>query len=112
MKYLYHYTSSQGLRGILNDGVIWSSDDTRDAVYGKGVYLTSLPPTTDIWDLLENNWDGSPQFYLTKLDNLDYCIEFRKKDLPHVQKTGDSRDVWKVPHDIDLGVVQFRVWKR
>ena len=112
MSHLYHYTSEEGLRGILQDGVIRSSSDTPDAVYGKGVYLTALPPKTDDWDLQANNWDGSPEFYLTKLESLDYCIEFRKKDLPRVLKTESSRDVWMVPPDIHLSEVEFRVWKR
>jgi hypothetical protein len=115
MTYLYHYTSSSGLKGILKDGVIKRSGDNTgdgDAAYGKGVYLTALPPTTDNFVLLENNWDGSPEFYLTKVDNLKYCIEIRQKDLPRAVKTDPIRNVWKVPHYINLRDVQFRVWKR
>jgi len=112
MSHLYHYTSGNGLKGILNDGVIERSVGTGDAVYGKGVYLTALPPTTDDWVLLANNWDGSVEFYLTKVDNLNYCIQFRKEDLPRARKTDSSRDVWMVPHDINLLEVPFRVWER
>jgi hypothetical protein len=115
MSHLYHYTSSNGLTGILNDGIIERSGDNvadGDALFGKGVYLTALPPTTDDWLLLANNWDGSVEFYLTKVDNLNYCIEFRKEDLPRAWKTDNSRDVWLVPHNINLRKVPFRVWKR
>jgi len=113
MSYLYHYTSDKGLRGIQREGVIRSSaDTTRDAVLGRGVYLTSLPPSTKDKALLKNNWDGSRKFSSTKQNNLDYCVRFKTKDLPCAQKSGGSRDVWMVPHDIDLKEVPFRVYER
>jgi hypothetical protein len=113
MAYLYHYTSDEGLQGIQRDGVIrCSSDTTRDAILGKGVYLTSLPPSTKDRDLLKNNWDGSKRFYSSKQENLSYYVEFAKRDLPHAQKSGGSRDVWMVPHDIDLTKVPHRVYER
>jgi hypothetical protein len=113
MSYLYHYTSDKGLRGIQRDGVIRSSKDiTRDAVLGSGVYLTSLPPSTKDRDLQKNNWDGSRKFSSTKQNNLDNCIQFKKEDLPCAQKSRGSRDVWMVPHDIDLGKVKHRVYER
>jgi hypothetical protein len=113
MSSLYHYTSSEGRKGILRDGVIRSSRDTTlDAVLGVGVYLTALPPETNTWVLLANNYDSRPEFYLTKLENVEYCIEFRMIDLPYAKKGGGDRDVWMVPYDIDLRKVQFRVWKR
>jgi hypothetical protein len=113
MSSLYHYTSSKGLKGIQRDGVIRSSKDmTRDAVLGRGVYLTSLPPSTKDTALLKNNWDGSRKFYSTKQNNLDYCLQFKKKDLPGAQKAGGSRDVWMVPHDIDVREVPCTVYER
>jgi hypothetical protein len=94
MSSLYHYTTDEGLRGIQHDGVIQSSADTkRDAILGKCVYLTSLSPSTKTMDLLKNNWDGTTKFYSTKLDNLEYCIQFKKKDLPCAQEWGGSRDI-------------------
>ena len=113
MSYLYHYTSKKGLKGIEKDGAIRSSEDTtRDAVMGKGVYLTSLPPSTKDKHLLKNNWDSSKEFYSSKQNNLAYCIEFKKKDLYCAQKSEDSRDVYIVPHDVDLEEVPCRVYKR
>jgi hypothetical protein len=71
MSYLYHYTSSEGIKGIQRDGIIRSLSDTmRDAVMGKGVNLTSLGPSTDDEDLLKNNWDGGRLFYSAKQNNL------------------------------------------
>lgn len=113
MSNLYHYTSDEGLRGIQRDGVIRSSaDTTRDAILGRGVYLTSLPPETKDTDLMKNNWDGNRNFYSSKQDNLSQYIQFCKKDLPSAQKSEGSRDVWRVPNDIDLKTVPHRVHKR
>jgi hypothetical protein len=113
MSNLYHYTSDEGLRGIKSDRVIRSSaDTTRDAVLGRGVYLTSLPPSTKDKDLLKNNWDGNRNFYSSKQDNLTHYIQFSKKDLPSAEKSGGSRNVWRVPHDIHLDEVPHRVHER
>jgi hypothetical protein len=113
MNNLYHYTSYKGIRGIQRDGVIWSSEDiTRDAVLGRGVYLTSLPPETRDKYLLKNNWDGSRRFYSTKEPNLDYCIEIKRKYLPCARKSSGSRDIWMVPHNIDLCDAPYRVYER
>jgi hypothetical protein len=104
---LYHYTTAEGCKGIMSDGFIRSSSDTaRDAVLGKGVYLTSLPPSTGDWKLVRNNWDGKRSALLNKLDNVDYYVAFDSKDLPGVVKERRSnRDVWMVPYDIDMDSV-------
>ena len=113
MVLLYHYTSAEGCKGILRDGVIRSSTDTkRDAVLGRGVYLTSLPPTTDDWKLLKNNYDGNRRFLLEQLEKVDYYIVFDSKDLHGVIKAQGSRDVWMVPYDIDLDEVPCKVHVR
>jgi hypothetical protein len=113
MVLLYHYTSAEGCKGILRDGVIRSSTDTtRDAVLGRGVYLTSLPPTTDDWKLLKNNYDGNRKFLLEQLEKVDYYIVFDSKDLHGVTKAQGSRDVWMVPYDIDLDKVPCKVHVR
>ena len=113
MSRLYHYTSDEGLAGIKCEGIIRSSTDTtRDAVLGKGVYLTSLPPSTKDSKLLKNNWDSSKKSYSTKQDNLTHYVEFEKKDLPCAQKAEGCRDVWMVPHDIDLNEVPYTVHER
>jgi hypothetical protein len=113
MSHLYHYTSEEGLRGIQRDGVIRSSSDTtRDAILGEGVYLTTLSPATEDTALVKNNWDGNKQFQSSKQENVSHCIQFSKKDLPSAQKSGGSRDVWVVPHAIDLKNVPHSVHKR
>jgi hypothetical protein len=113
MVLLYHYTSAEGCKGILNDGVIRSSTDTtRDAILGRGVYLTSLPPSTDDWRLIKNNWDGKRRVLLRKLDKVDYYIVFDSKDLPGVTRAEGKRDVWMVPYDIDLDELPCEVGVR
>jgi hypothetical protein len=114
MVLLYHYTSSEGCEGILEDGVIRRSIDTRrDAVLGKGVYLTALPPWENDMKLLKNNWDGSSERRLLQnLVNLDYYIQFDSRDLPNVQRATGKRDIWMVPHDIVLREVPHEVCVR
>ena len=113
MVLLYHYTTAEGCAGILRDGVIRRSTDiTRDAVLGIGVYLTALPPSTDDWRLIKNNWDGKRSALLEKMDNVDYYVIFDSKDLPGVARAAGKRDVWMVPYDIDLDEVPCQVGVR
>ena len=113
MVWLYHYTSAEGYTGILSDGVIRSSADTsRDAVLGRGVYLTSLPPSTDNWTIIKNNWDGKRRALLKKLNKVDYYIVFDSKDLLGVTRAVGKRDVWMVPYDIHLDEVPCEVGVR
>jgi hypothetical protein len=69
------------------------------------VYLTSLPPSTDDWRLIKNNWDGKRSTVLNKLDKVDSHIESDSEDLPGVTRAAGKRDVWMVPYDIDLDEV-------
>jgi hypothetical protein len=114
MVLLYHYTSSEGCAGILHEGVIRRSEDTnRDAFLGKGVYLTALPPWTNVQKLIQNNWDGrAERLILQKLDRLDFYIEFDSRDLPNVKRATGKRDVWMVPYDIVLEKVPHQVCVR
>jgi len=113
MVLLYHYTSADGCKGILSDGVIRSSTDTTlDAVLGSGVYLTTLPPSTDDWRLIKNNWDGKRRALLRKLNKVDYYIVFDSNALPEVTKAPGKRDVWMVPYDIDLDELPCEVGVR
>jgi hypothetical protein len=113
MVLLYHYTTAEGCKGILSDGVIRSSTDTTlDAILGRGVYLTSLPPSTDDWRLIKNNWDGRRRSLLNKLNKVDCYIVFHSEDLPGVTRAIGKRDVWMVPYDVDLDVVPCQVGVR
>jgi hypothetical protein len=110
MVLLYHYTTAEGCAGILSDGVIRSSTDTaRDALLGRGVYLTSLPPSTDDWRLIRNHWDGRRRALFRKLNKVDCYIVFDAENLPGVTRVTGKRDVWMVPCDVDLDEVPCQV---
>jgi hypothetical protein len=110
---LYHYAPYEGIEGIMRDGVIRSSANPKKvAVWGKGVYLTSLHPSTMVQELLNKNSDGSAVFYTIKQTQLNYYISFRADDLPGVQKSRKNPDIWLVPHNIDLKKVPHRVYER
>jgi hypothetical protein len=113
MSILYHYTPFEGLEGIWRDGVIRSSANPKKvAIWGKGVYLTSLPPTIMVQEFLNKNSDASAVFYSTNQTQLIYYISFRSDDLPDVQKSKKDPDIWLVPHHIDLKKVPHRVYER
>lgn len=55
----YHYTSDEGLKGILKDGKIQISDPSRgDAIEGPGAYGTKYPPSSRTKTVAQNNWDN------------------------------------------------------
>jgi hypothetical protein len=113
MTILYHYTSLDGIEGIRRAGVIRSSDFKKgDAAWGRGVYLTSLPPSTKVQDLMLNNWGIILGPNAGTQPKLNFYISFRSQDLPNVQKTKAVADVWLVPHPIDMGKVPHRVYER
>jgi hypothetical protein len=113
MVLLYYYTSAEGRKGIESEGIIGRSADTnRDAVLGPGVYLTSLPPSTDDWTLIENNWVAKRRKFLRRMNDVDYYIVFDSTDLPGVTRAAVRRDVWVVPYDIDVEEVPFEVYVR
>ena len=65
MPIYYHYTTPQSAQEILRTGMIKKSTTkakSRDAVYGEGVYLTQIPPTTQRYLIALNNYDGAIQF--------------------------------------------------
>jgi hypothetical protein len=113
MRILYHYAPLEGIEGIRRDGVIRRSENRyKVSIWGKGIYLTSLPPSTMVQEFLNKNSHGSAVFYSIKQTPLNYYISFRSDDLPDVQKSRKNPDIWLVPHNIDLKNVPHRVYKR
>jgi hypothetical protein len=89
-QYVYHYTDKEGIKGILESGKIRPSVDTqRDAMMGKGVYLTSKDPSTSTKDLLDNNYDSAAK----NPEKVDHYIKFNERDVGKVQKYDGERDV-------------------
>ena len=63
MQTYYHYTTPDSAEAIRRSGVIkMSVQNVRgrrdDAVYGSGVYLTKVPPSTAKELIAKNNYDG------------------------------------------------------
>ena len=60
---LYHYTTAEGLAGILNTGVLLpslKSVNPQDAWYGDGQYLTDILPNTKTKAQLSRIFIGNP----------------------------------------------------
>ncbi len=100
--YLYHYTDNFGKDGILKSGVIRAKIGPV-AVYGEGVYLTSIFPEEGKRKILVNNY-GLNVFGSHKDDRADYYFEFNRKCLQDVKYVGSyqGRDVWVCHRDIHL----------
>ena len=94
---LYHYTDATGKGLIEKSGVILASQKSSirdDAVYGDGVYLTSLGPENSTAEILGNNYDGRV-VQLSRKPFTEYYFEFDSEDDDFV-KIGDgtNRDIW------------------
>ena len=101
---LYHYTTEEGAKGILNDGAIKQSVQTGtgrrrdDAAFGQGVYLTSLKPGKGkSVRIALNNYDGNPKAVerIIKAGRVSFAHKLNRNDpkLKEVAKDSD-RDVW------------------
>ena len=56
---LFHYTNENAAALIKREKLLkMSTRDTRDAVYGDGVYFTSLCTDESKPFIIVNNWDG------------------------------------------------------
>jgi hypothetical protein len=109
MVYLYHYTDKNGALGIAKSKRINSSKNTTtDAVYGKGVYLTSMSPTAGKKNILKNNYDDAIDSTKIELTKVKYYFRFDSTELSGVKKISDTkRDVWLYSKDIDLKSVSY-----
>jgi len=91
---LYHYTDKKGYDAIKKSKkILKSSDTTNDAVYGAGVYLTSLSPNKrSKIEIAENNYDGIAKAQ-ERHGKVDYWFEFY---LPEevVSSFRSERDIW------------------
>ena len=112
----YHYTSDDGLKGILKDGKIKISDGTRgDAVEGPGAYGTKYPPSTSTKTIARNNWDGGWKQAMEhgKMENYIRC-EVPRKDLKECRGHGvhgRPDGILVHPHDIDLTKYATKIGK-
>ncbi|KXJ13888.1 uncharacterized protein LOC110239668 [Exaiptasia diaphana] len=113
-KYFYHYTDERGAYGILSSGIIKESTDTqRDAILGKGVYVTDLPPRTLDNQLLVNNYDGATKAGDT--NNVSYCVQLVARGLQINRFMKDlltGRQVYKHEGDIMLSEYNVQIFRR
>ena len=106
---MYHYTSEEGLQGILKEKIVLKSDDRREATnyhYGPGVYLTELSPDNDKFKIQRNNYDKVTRSSI--VHKTDCYFKFNKEDLCYAWKVElKKRNVWCNPDDIDLKRISF-----
>ena len=103
----YHYTDKQGYDAIKNSKKIRKSKLSGvDAIFGSGVYLTSLAPE-DVFTkgrIAVNNWDGAAQGAVDS-GRADFYFEFNIPETSLV-KCPDKRDIWLLK-DRDLEFDKF-----
>ncbi|KAK3607067.1 hypothetical protein CHS0354_027929 [Potamilus streckersoni] len=91
---LYHHTSWQGFKGIWKEGRIKESTvESRDARFGRGVYLTSLGPETSEEDVLHNNYDDAEMAIRDRMDRVEVIIEVRVSK-QNVEEAPSKRDIY------------------
>lgn len=112
-KTYYHYTDQSGVKGISKSKEIKASTDTtNDAVYGPGVYLTSMDPRNDPKEIIRNNYDDGPSVVnnpkmAAKVEN----VVAVKLDSNEVQKVSNDRDVYLYKGDLDLNKHEHKIQK-
>ena len=109
---LYHYTNKEGIEGISQSDIIETSRlSRRDAVFGEGVYLTSLSHRESKETIVANNWGITDQAKIKKEvreGRVDYNVKIKipKKDGKLEDISGNTgRDIFLYKGEID--VTQF-----
>ena len=102
MAYLYHYTDYRHTLSIIRDRMIYASDlKSSDAVFGRGVYLTSMGEKFSVEEIAFNNWDHSVPIEQSRA-KVKFYFKIHSNDLPGVKNVCTNRDVWLYPNDLDL----------
>jgi len=117
----YHYTSDEGLKGILKDGKIQISDPSRgDAIEGPGAYGTKYPPSSRTKTVAQNNWDNGWKRAIEhgKMKNYIRC-EVPRKEVKECKGHGNNRGrggrpdgILVHPHGIDLSKYNTKIGRR
>jgi len=92
---VYHYTNKKGADSIMASKVIrQSTDEVKDCLLGKGVYLTSLSPGTYSKEQIAQNNYGHPA--KASQGYVDYAIQI---DIPNheLKPNPDGRDIYCYP---------------
>lgn len=101
---LYHYTNSDGIRGIATSGQIRASTDTKkDARFGPGMYATTHGPHNSKADIARNNYDGKKLWgKMESQGKVDHCVEFHVPKSNVERAPAKDRDVWVHKGPVDL----------
>ena len=103
MTYLYHYTDFKHTLAIIRDQKIRASDlKSTDAVFGKGVYLTSMGEKYSVKEIVVNNWGDSKACIELNKAKVKFYFKVNSSDIPGVKSVAEKRDVWLYPDDLDL----------
>ena len=111
---LYHYTTREGLKGIIKDKKINQSlAGARDAVFGSGVYFTQLTPEFGTRHIGKNNFNGANVTQIVTAGKLDYFIEieFSKSDR-NLKNCTTDRSVWLYKGDVKLNNFTWKAGKK
>ncbi|KAL8617163.1 hypothetical protein ACOMHN_014333 [Nucella lapillus] len=96
MTTFYHYTTNSGCQGIKQSGEIMESitlDGGDDARFGRGVYLTTLPPSAGKEVIIKTCWSANVVTHFLQTGRVDYYI---KVTIPPnlVERATIKRDVY------------------
>ena len=108
-EFMYHYTTKQGLDGILQSGHICMSEVQGE--FPRGVYFTDLDPNISKSEILRNNYGHGRmnQYY----SSADYFIQFRSEELKNnlYRHEVNSRIFWSYCYKIYLQSCTYQYGK-
>lgn len=116
MSKYYHYTDADSCSAIVQSGHIKQSIGDQNAVFGDGVYLTTIGPQHSTAELVLNNYDraGTPAMAEATIEKyrhkIDRCIEFDSQKIGPVTQVGTDRLVYlHKEKDLQLDGTDYKV---
>ena len=105
---LYHYTSSEGAKGIEKTEIIKSSlqEGGRDARFGNGVYFTDMTPEDFTRSEVANNNYQRPN----AKKKLAYCVIVTMPEILVKQCLAEKRRIYLHTDDVNLKDKKY-IWK-
>ena len=94
---LYHYTSKAGKDAIKSSGYIQISEignGTDGALFGDGVYLTSMSPSNNPKrreEIYRNNWGVRPTAAIKEKTSFVFEVKIESSNMKKI--TGTPRDI-------------------
>ncbi|XP_060581726.1 uncharacterized protein LOC132738277 [Ruditapes philippinarum] len=104
---LYHHTDSDSAALIIKHGYIKKSGGGRDAVYGDGVYLTEIGPSSSRSIVAKNNYDDKKRGWEKKIEEgkTEVAIKIKIKR-SKVKLCPGNRNVYLYKGDLYLSDVE------